>query len=104
MTIVGVAWLNSIGSGSTTSISLRASPTSIDGSSRTAAGPGLHPDALAALARVVQLELVILGDDLLGHQTRTSLGGRRRGRLGGLSPALQEFERHVVAPRRVRAG
>ena len=37
--IVGVAWLNSIGSGSTTSISALASPTSIDGSSAIACGP-----------------------------------------------------------------
>ena len=39
MTIVGVAWLNSIGSGSTTSISDWASPTSIVGSSAIASGP-----------------------------------------------------------------
>ena len=40
-TIVGVAWLNSIGSGWTTSISLLASPTSIVGSSSSARGPAL---------------------------------------------------------------
>jgi hypothetical protein len=37
--IVGVAWLNSIGRGSTTSISAFASPTSIDGNSAMACGP-----------------------------------------------------------------
>ena len=42
LTIVGVAWLNSIGSGSTTSISERASPTSIVGSSAIAFGPALR--------------------------------------------------------------
>lgn len=36
---VGVAWLNSMGRGSTTSISDFASPTSIDGSSPIAPGP-----------------------------------------------------------------
>ena len=37
--MVGVAWLNSIGSGSTTSISDLASPASIAGSSARAFGP-----------------------------------------------------------------
>ena len=37
--MVGVAWLNSIGSGSTTSISVLARPTSMDGSSTIAWGP-----------------------------------------------------------------
>ena len=42
LTIVGVAWLNSMGSGSTTSISERASPTSMPGSSARAAGPAFR--------------------------------------------------------------
>jgi hypothetical protein len=37
--MTGVAWLNSIGNGSTTSISLLPSPTSMDGSSESAVGP-----------------------------------------------------------------
>src|SRR5215218_8381849 len=37
--MTGVAWLNSIGRGSTTSISVRARPWSIDGSSVIAFGP-----------------------------------------------------------------
>ena len=39
--MVGVAWLNSIGSGSTTSISDFPSPASIDGSSAIARGPAV---------------------------------------------------------------
>ena len=50
-------------------------------------GTRLQADAVAALARVVQLELVVLGDDLLGQE-----GGRRRlrGRVGcgGIGIAL----------------
>ena len=45
-------------------------------------GAGLEPHALAALARVVELELVLLRDDLFGHP-----GARRRG-LGGLRGLL----------------
>ena len=41
-TIAGDASLNSIGSGSTTSISVRASPVSIDGNSARARGPALR--------------------------------------------------------------
>ena len=41
-TIVGVAWLNSIGSGSTTSMSLWASPIASTGSSSWARGPALN--------------------------------------------------------------
>ena len=41
-TIVGVAWLNSIARGSTTSISLLARPASIEGSSSNARGPALN--------------------------------------------------------------
>ena len=40
--IDGDASLNSIGRGSTTSISLRARPASIDGSSASARGPALR--------------------------------------------------------------
>ena len=48
-------------------------------------GPGLHPHALAALAGEVQLELVLLGDDLLGHRQARVVGlapGSRRSRPG----------------------
>ena len=66
---------------------------------------GLHPDALAALARVVQLELVVLGDDLLGQRRPSRSARRGRGataRRGGVGAALalQEIERHVRPPRR----
>ncbi len=66
--IVGVAWLNSIGSGSTTSISEIASPASIPGSSASAFGPDFMRTPSLLLPGVVQLQLVILGDDLLGHR------------------------------------
>ena len=62
---------------------------------------GLQADAVAALAGVVQLELVILGDHLLGQER-----GRRRlrSRIGcggiGIALSLQEIERHVVLPGR----
>ena len=40
--ICGLAWLNSMGSGSITSISSVASPASIDGSSASARGPAFR--------------------------------------------------------------
>ena len=70
------------------------------------AGPGLHAHAFAALARVVELELVLLSDDLFGHR-QTGLrdrSGRGRDGLGrGVRTplALQELERHVRASRLV---
>jgi hypothetical protein len=64
-------------------------------------GPGGHPDALAGLAGVVQLELVFLRDDLLGEGDRgvaapgcgTLRRRRRSGGIGGIA-ALEEVERH----------
>ena len=55
---------------------------------------GLEPHALAALAGVVELELVLLRDDLFGQAgDGLSLGGLRG--LFGVTPAtLQEFEGH----------
>ena len=65
-------------------------------------GARLHPDALAALPRVVQLQLVVLGDDLLGHRqagVARRRGRRRCRRLGGTF-SLQELEGHVGSPDR----
>ena len=87
--ICGLAWLNSIGSGSMTSISLAARPVSMAGSSAMRARPRLHPDTPAALAGVVELEEILLGGGLLGNG-----GGRGRGPVVVPSPALQELERH----------
>ena len=59
---------------------------------------GLHPHAFAALAGVVELELMLLGDRLLWQGG----GGRRRrdGRPGlGARFALKEIERHGDQPR-----
>ena len=95
--MVGVAWLNSIGSGSTTSISDMARPASIVGSSAIALRPCLEPDALTALAGVVQLEQVVLGDDLLGHRDRIG-AARPAGRGIGAPLALQEIKRHAWLP------
>ena len=79
-------------------------PASIDGSSASARGPALHADALAALAGVVELELVLLGDDLLGQPG----DGLRLGACGGLvgvAPAtLQELEGHDSSGRDQRTG
>src|SRR5439155_4537849 len=64
------------------------------------ARPGLHPHALAALARVIQLQLVFLGNGLFG-QSRGSGGGRDRGAgLAGGVLALEEIERHGWNPER----
>ena len=97
--IVGVAWLNSIGQ-RRDDFDLRArEPGQHAGQLGERLGAGLHPDALAALARVVELQLVVLGDDLLGHR-QAGLAGRRRNdrggrRLGVARVSPQELEGHV---------
>jgi hypothetical protein len=64
---------------------------------------GLHPDAFARLAGVVELELVLLGDGLLGEGDLSTAAGRKRGGLsigcgGVVVAALEEVERHGQAP------
>src|SRR5439155_27327788 len=61
--------------------------------------PALQPDAVARLRAVVQPELMILRDRLLGHRL-----GRRGGRRSALRPtwvttlSTQELERHDDLP------
>ena len=86
--IAGDASLNSIGSGSTTSISLRASAGQHRRQLGERARTGLQTDALAALAGVVELEDVLLGGGVLGDDGR----GCRHRLVAAL--ALQELERH----------
>ena len=49
----------------------------------------LEPDSRAALARIVQLQLVLLGRDVPGQRWRPN--GLARGALGGRALASQEF-------------
>ena len=94
--IVGDAWLNSIGSGSITSTSLFAMPGEHRWQVGQRAGPGLDPDALARLAGVVQAKLVLLGHDLFGQRDPRHAGRRLRRRCRRCASALatEEFERH----------
>ena len=91
-----------MGSGSTTSISDFGQPDEHRRQLGHRLRSGLHPDALAGLARVVQLELELLGDDLLGQGHRAGRLRRRRAGLGGGripgGLALQEVERHGGPP------
>ncbi len=86
--IVGAASLYSIGRGSTTSISVFARPDQHRRQLGEGARPRLEANALRALPGVVELEDVLLGGGILGHDLR-------RGQLHlGMAFALQELERH----------
>ena len=65
---------------------------------------GLEADALAALARVVELELVLLRDDLFGHPGagRRALGGLRG--LSGSPPRRFRNSRGTAPPDASRTG